>query len=66
MYAQTHSPFEEVALRFMGLAEKEPLQTFILEKLDSLQPQVCYSFFLKSFCNRYIFIFLIMTLKIDS
>lgn len=39
MYAKTQNPFEEVALKFISLKDKEPLQTFILEKLDSLKPQ---------------------------
>ena len=40
MYAKTHNPFEEVALKFLSLKDKEPLQTFIMEKLESLKPQV--------------------------
>ena len=40
LYAKTHNPFEEVALKFLGLKDKEPLQTFIMEKLNSLKPQV--------------------------
>ena len=40
MYAKTRNPFEEVALKFLSLKDKEPLQTFIMEKLESLKPQV--------------------------
>ncbi|PVD33305.1 hypothetical protein C0Q70_04558 [Pomacea canaliculata] len=39
MYAQTQNSFEEVALKFIKLSNKEPLQTFIIEKLSSLRPQ---------------------------
>lgn len=39
LYAQTHNPFEEVALKFISLEDKGPLQTFIMEKLISLKPQ---------------------------
>ncbi|KAK7098433.1 vacuolar protein sorting-associated protein 18 homolog isoform X3 [Littorina saxatilis] len=39
LYAKTHNPFEEVALKFIRLPDKEPLQTFIMEKLNSLKPQ---------------------------
>ncbi|KAK7491492.1 hypothetical protein BaRGS_00017321 [Batillaria attramentaria] len=39
MYARTQNSFEQVALKFIKLPDKEPLQTFIMEKLNSLQPQ---------------------------
>lgn len=39
LYAQTQNPFEEVALKFISLEDKGPLQTFIMEKLISLKPQ---------------------------
>ena len=44
MYAKTQNPFEEVALKFLSLKDKEPLQTFIMEKLESLKPQVSIVF----------------------
>lgn len=40
MFAQTQNSFEEVALKFIKLPNKEPLQTFIIEKLNLLRPQV--------------------------
>ena len=40
MFAKTQNPFEEVALKFIRLPDKEPLQTFVMEKLNSLKPQV--------------------------
>lgn len=39
MYARTQNSFEEVALKFIKLSDKEPLQTFIMEKLNSLHAQ---------------------------
>ena len=40
MFAQTQNSFEEVALKFIRLQEKEALKTFLLKKLAGLRPQV--------------------------
>ncbi|CAD5115789.1 DgyrCDS4731 [Dimorphilus gyrociliatus] len=38
LYAQTSASFEEVALRFIGLEQTEPLQVYLRKKLKSLSP----------------------------
>ena len=42
MFAQTQNSFEEVALKFIRLQEKEALKTFLLKKLAGLRPQVIF------------------------
>ncbi|XP_052823980.1 vacuolar protein sorting-associated protein 18 homolog [Octopus bimaculoides] len=39
MYANTQSSFEEIALRFINLEDKEPLKAFLTQKLNSLRVQ---------------------------
>ena len=39
-YAQTQASFEEVALKFIQVEEKQALRMFLLKKLDSLKSQV--------------------------
>lgn len=43
MFAQTQNSFEEVALKFIRLQEKEALKTFLLKKLAGLRQQVSES-----------------------
>ncbi len=40
MFAQTQNSFEEVALKFIQLHQKEALKTFLLKKLAGLRLQV--------------------------
>ena len=44
MYAQTQNSFEEVALKFIRLDDKDALRKFLHKKLESLRVQVSYSF----------------------
>ena len=39
-YAQTQVSFEEVALKFIQVEERQALRMFLLKKLDSLKNQV--------------------------
>lgn len=39
IYAQTHSSFEEIALKFLEAAQEVALRKFLLKKLDGLKPQ---------------------------
>ncbi|XP_064634570.1 vacuolar protein sorting-associated protein 18 homolog [Lineus longissimus] len=39
LYAQTHNSFEEVALKFIQVEEKNALKTFLMKKLSSLSVQ---------------------------
>ena len=40
MYAQTQNSFEEVALKFIRLDDKDALRKFLHKKLESLRVQV--------------------------
>ena len=40
MYAQTQNSFEEVALKFIRLDDKDALRKFLHKKLESLRLQV--------------------------
>ena len=61
MYAKTQNPFEEIALKFLSLQDKEPLQTFIMEKLDSLKPQVGTCFFFVFFGGGFLMVAFFLT-----
>lgn len=39
IYAQTHSSFEEIALKFLEAAQEAALRKFLLKKLEGLKPQ---------------------------
>ncbi|KAK3612565.1 hypothetical protein CHS0354_024553 [Potamilus streckersoni] len=39
LYALTQNSFEEIALKFIRLQEKDPLRSFLHKKLESLKPQ---------------------------
>ncbi|KAK6183831.1 hypothetical protein SNE40_002395 [Patella caerulea] len=39
LYAITQNSFEEIALKFIRLPQKEALKTFVMKKLSSLRPQ---------------------------
>jgi hypothetical protein len=43
MYAQTQNSFEEVALKFIRLEDKDALRKLLHKKLESLRPQVSCS-----------------------
>ena len=54
MYAQTQNSFEEVALKFIRLDDKDALRKFLHKKLESLRVQVSdYSWFVLWF-NPYL------------
>ena len=39
IYAETHTSFEEVALKFIALEDKDALKQFLMHKLDTLRSQ---------------------------
>jgi hypothetical protein len=40
-YARTSASFEEVALRFLDLDQRDAVRTYLMRKLHALRPNVC-------------------------
>jgi hypothetical protein len=43
VYAETQMSFEEIALKFVDLEDKDPLKQFLLNKINTLKSQVSHS-----------------------